>query len=318
MARAWACIAVWLAICTAAGSASASFPGRNGAIGYLWRGESAYRAGPTATSIRAVDPRTGVVRVLHDCPLQGGPLGTYAPCSVRAPSYAPGGARLAFPVTRATQTPQGPQSAPALVTMAPDGTAVEEHVAERDYIGVSWSPARDRLLLEPFPGTSPARAPILLASLDAKELTELTVGQHADWSSTGQIAFDRYLAARCLPGCVDIFVTRVGRTPRRLTFRGGQSPSWSPHGSMLAFVRKGDVYIVSRDGRGLKRLTRRGGSDPAWSPNGRWIAFIRNGDLYVVRPNGQDRRRVLDSPRGGEFGEGPGVEAIGWQPLPSR
>ena len=48
--------------------ASASFPGRNGKIAYLWIGESAYRAGPTATSIRTVDPRTGVVRVLRDCP----------------------------------------------------------------------------------------------------------------------------------------------------------------------------------------------------------------------------------------------------------
>jgi hypothetical protein len=33
------------------------------------RTDCLYRAGPTATSIRAVDPRSGGVRVLRDCPL---------------------------------------------------------------------------------------------------------------------------------------------------------------------------------------------------------------------------------------------------------
>jgi hypothetical protein len=71
LARPLICVAVSLAVCAAAaGSASASFPGRNGKIAYLWIGESAYRAGPTETSVRTVDPRTREVRVLYDCPLR--------------------------------------------------------------------------------------------------------------------------------------------------------------------------------------------------------------------------------------------------------
>jgi Tol biopolymer transport system component len=302
-----------VAVCAAAGSASASFPGRNGAIAYLWLGESAYRAGPTATSIRTVDPRTGRVRVLQDCPLRSGALGTYTDCLVRAPSYAPHGSRLAFPITRNTPTPQGLRSEPALATMAPDGTSFEEHGTQHDYLGVSWSPAGDRLLLEPFPEGSPAGNAILLASLDGTELRQVTRGQGADWSSRGQIAFDRYQAPGCVAVCVDVFITRLDGTPRRLTRRRGSSPSWSPHGTKLAFVRRGNIYIVRRNGGPLRRVTRRGGSNPAWSPDGGWIAFIRNGDLHVIRPNGEDRRRLVDGMVEPEFGEGPQVISADWQ-----
>ena len=117
--------------------------------------------------------------------------------------------------------------------------------------------------------------------------------------------------------CEDIFITRLGGTPRRLTHRGGSSPSWSPHGYNLAFVRRDNVYIVRRNGRGLHRVTRRGASNPAWSPDGRWIAFIRNGDLYVIRPNGEDRRRVVHGAVTA-LGEGPQVQSVDWQALPSR
>jgi WD40-like Beta Propeller Repeat len=108
-------------------------------------------------------------------------------------------------------------------------------------------------------------------------------------------------------------VTRLGGKPRRLTYRGGSSPSWSPHGTKLAFVRarsrrgvvRRDIYVVRRDGRGLGRLTRRGGDSPSWSPDGRWIAFnprwrrLRGsqqrrrppppGERATARPRGPDR-----------------------------
>ena len=119
-----------------------------------------------------------------------------------------------------------------------------------------------------------------------------------------------------------------GGTPRRLTRRGGSAPSWSPHGTKLAFSRldlertrrgvyRDDVYIVGRNGRGLRRLTRRGGYNPAWSPDGKWIAFTRDGDLYMVSTNGRRLRRLVDAPtrdpldwRGGY------VASLDWQALP--
>jgi Tol biopolymer transport system component len=107
--------------------------------------------------------------------------------------------------------------------------------------------------------------------------------------------------------------------PRRLTYRGGSSPSWSPHGTQLAFVRanrtgRAGIYLVRRDGSDLRRLTT--GGDPAWSPDGKWIAFVRYRDLHVIRNNGQRLRRIVDSPYNGL--DCPCVGTIDWQPVRRR
>jgi TolB protein len=310
-------------------AAQATFPGRNGKIVYGWTGESAYRAGPAATSIRAVDPRSGHVRVLRDCPLL--PPG-YTDCRVWAPRYSPDGRRIAFPTLESGPTPPDrlpSPSLPGLVTMASGGSEVEEHATETWYWALAWSPAGDRFLVWRQLGTGGLSGPfaVFLASLDGTELNQVTpetagtVAWAPDWSSTGEIAFTRSrTGSRCYPLCSDIFVTRLGGSPRRLTYRGGYSPSWSPHGTKLAFVRstgsgRAGIYLVRRDGSGLRRLTRRGGG-PAWSPNGRWIAFVRNGDLYVIRANGRDLRRLVDSPYNGL--DCPCVGPADWQALPRR
>jgi TolB protein len=112
---------------------------------------------------------------------------------------------------------------------------------------------------------------------------------------------------------------RLGGVPRQLTYRGGSSPSWSPNGRKVAFVRRNDIYLVRRSGRGLRRLTHRGGYAPAWSPDGRWIAFIRGGDLYIVRTDGRRLRRLVDEVGPDEtYGLGPQVESLDWQALPRR
>jgi Tol biopolymer transport system component len=329
-ARGWVSAAVLVVLCAAAGSAWASFPGRNGAIGYGWLGESAYRAGPTATSIRAVDPRSGRVRVLRDCPLRYDAGVPNTDCHVLAPRYSPDGLRIGFPSARRLPDYTG-TAQPGLTTMASDGTDLAVHDTEQRYWALAWAPAGDRFLLVRQPGPLSANA-IFLASLDGTELSQVTPEptQHPDWSSRGQIAFSRASNAdysKCYPNCEDIWLMRVGGTERRLTYRGGPSPSWSPHGKKLAFVRsvsgrgeivRGEIFLVGRHGRGLRRLTYRGGYSPVWSPDGRWIAFIRNGDLYVTRTNGRGLRRLVDAPMQSEHGEGPQVNGLDWQALPRR
>ena len=317
MRRAWILVALVAALGTLAGPASASFPGRNGTIVYGWLGEATFRAGPVATSIRAVDPPSGLVRVLRDCPLQqrGGP--THADCIVGAPRVSPDGTRVAFANTQVVVRPQDPwEYRPGIGLIAADGTGLEEHPGENSYGSLAWSPAGNRLLLsrQLGPGGSDSSG-IYLASLDGTELSQVApdgLGS-PDWSSTGRIAFVRR---------ADIWLTRLGGTPRRLTHRGGYSPSWSPHGSKLAFVRgvggRDEVFLVGRDGDGLRRLTRRGGYGPSWSPDGRWIAFIRAGNLFVVRTNGRGLRRLVAGLREPEFGEGPQVTSVDWQALPRR
>lgn len=89
----------------------------------------------------------------------------------------------------------------------------------------------------------------------------------------------------------------------------GQSPSWSPDGS-IAFDRLGAaVYVMRSDGSGVKRLTpkRRGCSgSPAWSPGGARIAFVGNPtcrtygqDIWVMRADGT--RPLQVSKLGGSF-----------------
>src|SRR5215218_6352762 len=279
LARGCSFVAVLVVVCATAGPAWASFPGTNGTIVYEWMSANKYV--PSPTSIRAVEPRGGPVRVLRDCPLrtERGPFGPYIDCQVFAPRYSPDGSRIAFSTLQIDYPPeQAWQYRPGVSLMAPDGTTLNDRASAETSLRLAWSPAGDRLLLErQAPGGAPGASAIFLASLDGTELRQVTRQWTGapDWSSTGRIAFVRTNPG-CPLGCPNIFVTRVGGTPRRLTHRGGLSPSWSPHGTKLAFVRlgrseprgddRGDVYLVRRDGTGLRRLTRRGGYSPAWSP----------------------------------------------------
>lgn len=312
-------------LCTAAGPAWASFPGRNGAIAYGV--SSGDRSSVPATSIRAVDPRTGRVRVLRDCPIRADRPSP--DCSVAGPHYSPNGLRIAFPtVELAYPVDQPEQSRPGLGIMAADGTRFENHPTPNRYSRLAWSPQGNRFLLERSLTPEDRPAAMFIASLAGNELSQVTPGAaqgraspQPDWSSTGRIAFvasPTGCAFRCRE---DIFVKRVGGTARRLTYRGGSSPSWSPHATKLAFVRRvgalrGDIYIVEKNGRGLRRLTYRGGYSPTWSPDGKWIAFMRGGDLHVVRTNGERRRRLVKDV-GDDFGLGL-AEAVDWQALQRR
>jgi WD40 repeat protein len=328
LARGWSFVAVLVVACGTAGPAWGSFPGSNGTIVYEWTSANKYVASPT--SIRAVEPRGGPVRVLRDCPLRTDRgFGPSIDCHVSTPRYSPDGSRIAFSAAHFDYPPgEGEQYTPGLGLMASDGTGLDERASAEASFRLAWSPAGDRLLLEHHaPGSAPSASTIFLASLDGTELGQVMPQWTGapDWSSTGRIAFVRSNPG-CAFACPNIFVTRLGGTPRRLTHRGGLSPSWSPHGTKLAFVRqsrsrrdddRGDVYLVRRDGSGLRRLTRRGGYSPAWSPDGRWIAFIRAGDLYVVRTTGGRLRRLVDELGPDEtYQLGPQVMSVDWQALP--
>jgi len=225
---------------------------------------------------------------------------------------------------------------PGFGTMVSDGAGFEEHGLGNAYGALAWSPAGDRLLLQRALAVPDASRPpdyskpntIFLASLDGTELSQVTSEGTStpDWSSTREIAFTRLRSTPSCPLCSDIYVVRLGGTPRRLTYRAARSPSWSPHGAKLAFVREDhsrpsvvrqDVYIVGRDGRGLRRVTRRGGYAPVWSPDGQWIAFIRAGDLYVVRATGGGLQRLVNAPTRDPLDwRGGFVTSVDWQPLP--
>ena len=96
-----------------------------------------------------------------------------------------------------------------------------------------------------------------------------------------------------------------------------ESPSWSPDGRTIAFVRgsvaepdsarDSDIFVIdARAGATPRRLTDFPGPDdgrPAWSPDGKWIAFLRGDEprfqaynlskLSIVPANGSAPARVL-------------------------
>lgn len=300
---------------TAAAPAWASFPGRNGAIAYQVSEGDRYSG--HATSIRTVVPRSGQVRVLRECLLRT----TGPDCSLGSPRYSPDGLRIAFPI--ATHFPGTPEpSRTELGILASDGTRFESHTTANLYSRPAWSPRGNQFLLQRSGVPEDGPAAMVIASLEGTELRHVSPGAASgrtvpepDWSSRGEIAFVSARAGCVFPCKKDIYVTRVGATPRRLTLRGGESPSWSPNGSKLAFVRRasptasrGDIYTLKRNGRGLRRLTR--GFSPTWSPDGKWIAFTRGRDLHLIRPNGKRRHRLLR-----DVSDGTG-KAVDWQPLP--
>ena len=95
------------------------------------------------------------------------------------------------------------------------------------------------------------------------------------------------------------------------------TPSWSPDGRMIAFVRgpvaepersrDDDVFVIeARAGATAKRLTNFIGPDggrPAWSPDGKWLAFFRGDEpkyqayslskLAIVPSDGSAPARVV-------------------------
>jgi Tol biopolymer transport system component len=90
------------------------------------------------------------------------------------------------------------------------------------------------------------------------------------------------------------------------------SPSWSPDGDEIAYVRlddpseRPDVYVIDADGSDERRLTHTGdASDPTWSPDGDEIAFSRSGyhprsDIFVVDIDEGDIRQLTRTAEDGE------------------
>ena len=71
-------------------------------------------------------------------------------------------------------------------------------------------------------------------------------------------------------------VPTTGGAPRRLTLgTEDTSPTWSPDGTRLAFVRKGQVHLLGADGGEPEQVTDLplGAGAPVWSPDGARLAF---------------------------------------------
>ena len=74
--------------------------------------------------------------------------------------------------------------------------------------------------------------------------------------------------------------TTPSSTVVRLTRDGHDSgPRWSPNGLQLAYLHKGNLWIMDANGSHKTRITSQApaytDARPSWSPNGRYLAFVK-------------------------------------------
>jgi Tol biopolymer transport system component len=96
----------------------------------------------------------------------------------------------------------------------------------------------------------------------------------------------------------DLYTVRPDTGSERLLAREATSPTWSPDGQSVAFVRGDfDLWTARVDGSGARRIVKKDVEDATWSPDGHWIAFTwyakRFVEVWLVHPDGTGLRRLV-------------------------
>lgn len=292
-------LVLWFA--ALASTAYASLPGRDGAVLHADLFTDKQQAHTMYLRTRPLGSKNGS-EWLPCSSAMGFACGATLTPDVGSVRYSPNGQLVALALTGYASGLPGGQG---LVTMSATGqsgyASGAKFVDLPGIASVAWSPDGMRLVAE-------RNDSLVLLDLNGTQPgTLVSDGASPDWSSRGQIAFERN---------ANIWIVRPGQIPTRLTGRGGSAPSWSPDGRYLAFVRKNHVFIVRRDGRRLRRLIPREASAPVWSPSGHSLAFISNYDLYICRSDGKKLRRLLNYGSPFQKDYAVSIKAIDWRPLP--
>jgi Tol biopolymer transport system component len=265
---------------------------------------AASQAGDRESALYLMDGDGGDRNLLLDEPV-GGEM---------APAWSPDRTLLAFAMNVAPgDDPDTVDTNMEIFVVRSDGTSLQRLTYHPGLdTNPAWSPDGSRIAFTRWP-EGPAseggdRVAIWAMSSDGSDLERLTLGpglaDHAAWSPDGDhIAFSRYVISR------DAYVifTMEAHAEEVRRFHtvteapygvSSTSPSWSPDGRRIAFVRDSDqnrlgdrdLYLVDSTGGNLERVTAEGGSyyDPTWSPDGASIAFIRGTQVSVISLDGRD------------------------------
>lgn len=281
-------------VLAAAGPATASYPGRAGAIAFQDFAGSIDANGVETDeySLDFVRPSarqvvTGVLcegtnfsgfsgHGLQSCPLFGsvgdGPPYSSVPYSPDGgPSFAPDGRSLVF-----------------------SGALYHDDGARTPAQG-GCPGSCEAIFLAAADGSNPRLVPVTIADAE----------QPAFMPGGSTLVF----AAKTAPGAsYNLYtVATDGTGLEQVTRNGASEPAPCAIGS-IAYVHDGDLYVRSASGR-TRRLTRRGGTLPDCSRDSRTIAFVRHGAVYTISASGRllrrlTRRHIVDgrpafSPAGG-------------------
>ncbi len=318
MTRFWASVAVNATLLLAvAPAAHAAFPGHNGFIAYVHTShasEGEEGEGPS-TSVRSlmVGRLFGTERfTLRSCTrVDDVPQDRACAASYDTPAYSPNGDQLLV------------DAGDQLAILRSDGSDFRLLPQQTTNDGApAWAPDGMRFV---FTGLAEgADEPDLyvysLARNRSRRLTT-TGGAAPAWSSRDRIVYVADYAApvgRRPTGRLAL-INPDGSGRRRLTRKDGLAPNWSPHGTKIAFIRKGKLYVIGADGKGLRRVGGRRFSfdadDVTWSPDGRYLAYhnFEAGITVVDALGRRDYEFEL-----GQYSSGGSADAFtpDWQPLP--
>jgi Tol biopolymer transport system component len=285
-------VVVAAALALLAGSAQATFEGRNGRLAF------------------ATESPPGLFTARPD-----GTDATTLSAEGTVPTWSPDGSKMVFAKWRSD-----PQQ---VWVMDADGS--NAHAIAPGY-GAEWSPDGSRIVLSRRESEQPFsfHSTLWVADADGSNLRRLTVNpigqddQDPHWSPDGtRIAFMRG-SGRGGSDTPDVWVIDAdGRNAKGLTPSNfaDSSPDWSQDGGRLAFVRrkfdpgnwtKSAIWTMNPDGSNPDQVTDPPGytdEAPDWSPDGTRIAFQRYligvGDpgeagTLVVDADGSNLLRVQD------------------------
>lgn len=316
MARLIVAPLVALATMAIAAPANGTYPGRNGSILLTEQFQRSQVYGEA--DLVAVDPRTGRKRTIWQCGYTSPPMARPECGAVTTPAVSPTGDTAAVMSVRGLVGP--PRWTLTYIDLASASTrSVElpgDEIFPTDLHGrvLRWVGDGSSLSVVQY------RTGAAWADLHRRLSFDGTLGsaigppgaRSFDWSIDGRAVFE---------AASNLFVLSRDGSRRRLTWKGGTEPSWSPHGRFVAFTRAGQVWSIPSKGGRPRRLTGKGGERPAWSPDGRKIAFLRGkGEkfLYVLDLRGGRARQLGDEPvePGGSAASSYVSSPPEWQPLP--
>jgi WD40-like Beta Propeller Repeat len=320
--RSWPSVAVTaavLALLALAPAAHGAFPGRNGAIAYVHyssASEGEEGEGPTTSRNALMVGRLfGQERfTLRSCTrIDDVPQDTACATSYDSPAYSPLGDRLLV------------DAGDRLAMLASDGSDFRLLPQQTANDGApAWAPDGTRFVFTGVAeGASEADLYVYDLARDRSRRLTTTGGIAPAWSSRNRIVYvTGYSAPMGRPPTGRLALINPDGSGRRpLTRKNGLAPNWSPHGTKIAFVRKGRLYVIGANGKGLRRVGGRRFSfeaeDVTWSPDGRFLAYHDfEGGVMVVDARG--RREYEFEPSQYSVGGSFDAYAPDWQPLPPR